>query len=104
MTDYQYGWYSRLRDTAWLKAGILPDDEAQLFKLAGASSRKKFHAEMEKVLFEFTRMILNGQQVLVNRSMSENWSTALDKWMQTKDARAARESKRNQPIEVEVAA
>lgn len=104
MTDYQYGWYSRLRDTAWLKAGILPDDFEQLFKLSGAGSRKKFREQMHVALFEFTPTILNGQRVLVNHAMAENWSNALDKWLQTKAARAARDAKQQAEIENEVAA
>jgi|SRR5579864_272467 len=90
MTDYQAGWHIRLTAYAWLKTGILPDDLEKLFKLSGASSRKKFLAEMDTVLHEFEKTDLGGQQVLINRRMVTQYAEALEKWLQTKDARSMR--------------
>lgn len=101
MLDYQVGWHAKLTASAWLRGGVLPDNDEKLFKLAGARSRKAFLREKNVALFEFVPVELNGERVLVNRAMAENWSAALDRWMQTKAARAARESKRDKPIEVE---
>lgn len=94
LADYQTGWYLRLLSSAWLRGGVLPDDFESLYRLARADSRKKFRAEMDKVLFEFSPVEVSGKQVLENHSMAGEWGQALLKWTQTKEARGARDEKK----------
>jgi hypothetical protein len=93
MTDYQFGWHIRLLSFAWQKAGVLPSDVNQLFKLTGASSPKKFKAEYRNALYGFEETMVGGQTVLVNHHQVAQYADALEKWGQTIEARGHRGNK-----------
>ena len=86
LRDYQVGWYSNLQAHAWLKAGVLPADKRKLAVLARASSKKKFLAEVEAVLFDYEPTTLNGEDVLINRKMSDDYGDTLAKWIKRQEA------------------
>jgi Bifunctional DNA primase/polymerase, N-terminal/Primase C terminal 1 (PriCT-1) len=86
LTDYQVGWYAKLQAHAWLKAGVLPADPDKLRVLARPSSKAKFLKEHRAVLFDYEETELNGERVLINRRMNEDYSDTLGKWIKRQEA------------------
>ena len=81
MTDYQVGWYIKLRILAWQNAGVLPADTSKLWRLAGARSKKVFERESALVLAEYQPIQLIGEQLLLNRRMAAEYADTLDVWI-----------------------
>ena len=86
MTDYQTGWYVRLKALAWQNGGFLPADKSKLQRLAKARSRKAFERDCDLVLDEYELVIHNGVEMLRNRRMAEQYAEILDGWLQKKEA------------------
>ena len=62
LTDYQRGWWTSLRAAAWQNEGYLPNDPAQLAKLAQADSPRKFKREIDTI-FQFFDVTEDGDQI-----------------------------------------
>ncbi len=86
MTDYQTGWYIRLKALAWQNGGFLPADPRKLYRLARAKSQKKFERDCELVLQEYEAVDHNGVEMLKNPRMAAQYADILDAWMQKKEA------------------
>jgi len=86
MTDCQLGWHTKLRASAWQNGGFLPADGDNLWRLAGATSKKSFLRDSDLVLAEFESVIINGRERLIHREMAAQYVETLEKWMQEKAA------------------
>lgn len=93
MTAEQRGLWLTLRCSAWLNGGSLPDTDG-LWRLAGASSRKRFEKVCDPCLAEFDRKLIGGTTRLVHRSLAAQYADTLDKWLQKKQAGAAAAAER----------
>jgi hypothetical protein len=69
MKDYQRGWHAML--TSWACASC---------------SKKKFEQEMQVALYEFEKIVLGGQSVLINHTLASEYTDKLDKWLKQKEA------------------
>jgi hypothetical protein len=86
MTDSQLGWYIRLRASAWQNGGFLPADNENLWRLAGAKSKRTFQRDSELVLANYERVNIAGRQRLIDRGMATEYVETLEKWMQERAA------------------
>ena len=86
MTDYQTGWYIRLKALAWQNGGFLPADMEKLYKLAKAKSKKAFERDCELVLDGYETVNHNGVEMLKNPRMAAQYADILDGWIQKKEA------------------
>jgi Bifunctional DNA primase/polymerase, N-terminal/Primase C terminal 1 (PriCT-1) len=81
MTDYQTGWYIRLKAYAWDKGGFLPADHDKLRMLAKAKGKKVFERDCVLVLAEYEEVEIDGQLRLKNPRMVVEYADTLEKWM-----------------------
>jgi len=86
MTDYQTGWYIRLKALAWSQGGFLPADRNKLWRLAGAKSKKAFDRDCDVVLSEYIEVDVEGVRRLRHPKLTHEYANALEKWMKQKEA------------------
>lgn len=84
MTDYQTGWYLRLKALAWQKGGFLTSDKKKLWRFAKAKSQIAFERDCDLVLEEYDRVTEGGIKMLKNPVMAAHYADVLESWMQKK--------------------
>lgn len=99
MDAEQRGWYLTLLLKAYPAAGVLPADMPALWRLAGASTEKKFIKKCNVVLDEFERHEEDGRPFLVHRMVEAQYSDANQRMRQASDAgkKSAAGRRRSEP-------
>jgi hypothetical protein len=101
LTDSQLGWRTRLNAIAWMNGGRLHNDAVKLAKLAHASSPAKFKREMTTALFDYTEVEQDGNPVLINPEMVEEYDAKLAGWNQKREAGLSRAKARAKEGQIE---
>lgn len=80
MSDAQTGQYIWLKAYAWQRGGFLPADKNKLWKLAHASSKRAFERDCDLVLAEYEEVDMDGERLLKNQAMVEEWTRSYAAW------------------------
>ena len=94
MDDYQVGWYLKLKVSAWMNGGFLPNDMSILWKLAGARNRRAFERECDLVIGQYEDVEVEGVSKLKHPQMAAMYVDKLQDWMKKREAGLANKALR----------
>jgi uncharacterized protein YdaU (DUF1376 family) len=80
------GMYASLLIESWRRKGVLPNDPAQLWRLAQADSPEQFKDAQDFVLSEFLPGELDGKPVLVHPRITQLWAQQAKAYAQKVEA------------------